>query len=415
MQLVPVALALCVALAATAGHAVGNEISIDPLVAASPELSLNDVYAAALGSDPRSGIAEAYRQEADALAARADSLLAAAPALTLRHQTDQAGTNRGLREWEAGVELPLWRWGQRAASRSQATSTGELASALGRALQLAVAGRVRDTLWLLALAEEQRNLAGQAWLAAQALEQDVRRRVEAGDLAEADLLLVRDDTLAKQDEYLLAVSEVRTAEKRYLLLSGLQQRPAEFNEAQSARQRIEADHPLLLEAQYRVEQAQAELQRLRMAGSDNPTIIVGTRRDQEPVAKTIHDSIGVSLRLPFAGSSHAGPGIAAANNQLVQAQSEQMTLQRALELALHDAKQALATLRIELELAQEQQAMAQENLRMARLAFDLGEIDMVQRLRVQTRAYAAERTLQIRKLQLQQAIARYNQAVGEIL
>jgi len=415
MQLTTVSLALCLVLAATAGHAVADETSTAPLLAASAELNLHDVYVAALGSDPRGGLAAASRQEAAALAARADSLLAGAPALSLRHQTDHAGTDRGLREWEANLELPLWRRGQRAASRNQALSAGELAGAQGQALQLDVAGRVRDVLWLLALAEEQRHLAEQAWHTAQALEQDVQRRVEAGDLAEADLLLARDDTLARQDEYLLAVSEVRTAEKNYLLLSGLQQRPAEFGEVQSARRRIESDHPLLLEAQRRVEQAQAELQQARASGSDNPMLIVGTRRDQEPVTETTHDSIGVSLRLPFGGGSHAGPAIAAANYQLVQAQSAQLALQRKLELALHDAQQALTTLRSELELAQQQHQMAQENLRMARLAFDLGEIDLVQRLRVQTRAYAAERTLNVRKLQLQQATARYNQVVGETL
>lgn len=415
MQLTPVVLALYLVLIATSGQVAADETFAAPLVGISAELSLKDVYVAALGGDPRGGLAAASRQEAAALAARADSMLAGAPALTLRHQTDQAGTDRGLREWEASLELPLWRWGQRAASRTQALSTAELAGAQGQALQLDVAGRVRDVLWSLALAEEQRHLAEQAWHTAQALEQDVQRRVEAGDLAEADLLLARDDTLARQDEYLLAVSEVRTAEKRYLLLSGLPRRPAEFSEVQSARRRIETDHPLLLEAQRRVEQAQAELQRARAAGSDNPLLIVGTRRDQEPMTETTHDSLGVSLRLPFGGGSHAGPAIAAANSRLVQAQSEQLALQRELELALHEAQQALATLRSELELAQQQHQMAQENLRMARLAFDLGEIDLVQRLRVQTRAYTAERTLHVRTLQLQQAIARYNQVVGETL
>lgn len=412
MQLAPVALLL--ALSICAGHAAAAEQRPAPRVAVSADLNLHTVYVAALGGDPRGGLADASRQEAAALAARANSLLAGAPALTLRHQTDQAGTDRGLREWEANVELPLWRWGQRAASRSQAASTGELASAQGQALQLDVAGRVRDTLWSLALAEEQRHLAEQAWHAAQVLEQDVRRRVEAGDLAEADLLLVRDDTLARQDEYLLAVSEVSTAEKNYLLLTGLQVRPAEFGEMQSARRSIEAEHPLLLEAQRRVEQAQAELQRVRAAGSDNPTLVVGTRRDQEPISEVTHDSIGVALRLPFGGGSHAGPAIAAANHQLIQAQGEQLALQRQLELALHGAEQSLATLRAELALAQQQHLIAQENLRMTRLAFDLGEIDLVQRLRVQTRAHAAERTLNVRLLQLQQAIARYNQVVGEM-
>ncbi len=413
MRLVPIAFVLCTALAAAAPlFAADPPEAYGHQVEASPDIALRDVYTAALALDPRGGLPEAYRQEAAALSDRAASLLAGSPALALRHQTDQTGTDRGLREWETSVELPLWRWGQRQASRDLAIAAGGYADAHSGALGLDVAGLVRGALWELALAEEHRNLARQAWTTAQALEQDVRRRVQAGDLAEADLLLVRDETLTKLDEFLLATTEVRHAEKRYVTLSGLRLKPTDFSEIPSDRNLIADDHPLLLEAQRRVERAQAELQRAQRAGSDSPQLIVGTRRDEEAVTGTTHDSIGIGLRLPFASSAHAGPAIAAANSQLAEAQSAQLALRRTLELALHEAMHTLETLRAELELANEQQALAQENLRMARIAFDLGEIDLVQRLRVQTRAYTAERTLSLRKLQLQQAVARYNQAVG---
>ena len=102
------------------------------------------------------------------------------------------------------------------------------------------------------------------------------------------------------------------------------------------------------------------------------------------------------------------------NLKLVQAQAEQLALQRKLELELHDAVRALDTLRAELDLAEQQHTMAQQSLHMARIAFDSGEIDLVQRLRVQARTYAAERSMNLRKLQLQQAVARYNQAVGDL-
>lgn len=415
MQSIPKALLLCALLTgASPGLAADVEPKAPaPVVAVSDDLDLRGVFTAALARDPRSGLPTAYRHEAAALSDRAGSLLSGAPALALRHQTDQPGSNRGLREWEANLELPLWRWGQRSASRDLAAAAGDFADAHARALALDVAGRVRSALWELALAEEHSTLAQQAWHTAQALEQDVQRRVEAGDLAQADLLLVRDETLTKQDEYLLAVSEVRQAEKRYLTLSGLMQRPASFGETQSERSRIEDDHPLLLEAQRRVEQAQAELRQTRHAGTDSPQLIVGTRRDQEPVTGTAHDSIGVGLRLPFGGSRHVAPAIAAANNQMAEAQSAQLALRRELELALHESERALETLRTELALAKEQHTLAQENLRMARIAFDSGEIDLVQRLRVQTRAYSAERALGLRRLQLQYAVARYNQTVGE--
>ncbi len=415
MRLASNALALCAALAVAAPLLAADitDMAYRHQVEASPDIDLHGVFIAALALDPRSGLPEAYRREAAALSARAGSLLAGSPALALRHQSDQAGTNRGLREWETSVELPLWRWGQRQASRDLADAAGSHADAHSRALELDIAGLVRNTLWELALAEERSKLARQAWITAQALERDVRRRVQAGDLADADLLLVRDETLSKLDEYLLATTEVRHAEKRYMVLSGLPRRPVDFSEEPSRRNTLTDNHPLLLEARYRLERAQAALLQLQHAGSDSPQLIIGTRRDQEAVTGTTHDSIGIGLRLPFAGANHAGPAIAAANSQLAEAQSAQLALQRTLELALHEAEHTLETLRAEMELAQEQQTLAQENLRMARIAFDLGEIDLVQRLRIQTRAYTAERTFSLRKLQLQQAVARYNQAIGE--
>ena len=402
------------ALGTVSVSAVEKEDSLTTYVTTDSGLTLHDVYVAALANDSRNGVANAYRLESEALAVKADGMFADAPALSLRQQSDRTGTDRGLREWEANVEMPLWRLGQRSATRSEATSMELLASAQALALQLDVAGRVRTTLWELALVEQQRDLASRSWLAAQELERDVQHRVEAGDLAQADLLLARDETLGKHDEYLLALDGVRAVKQRYLLLSGMQEPPAEFRETQSPRERIEPDHPLLLEAQRRVETTQAELRRVRAAGSGNPLLIVGSRREREPVTQIEHDSIGVSLRVPFGGVRYSGSTIAAANSKLVQAQAEQLALQRKLELELHDAVRALDTLRAELDLAEQQHTMAQQSLHMARIAFDSGEIDLVQRLRVQARTYAAERSMNQRKLQLQQAVARYNQAVGDL-
>ena len=35
----------------------------------------------------------------------------------LRYQSDQFGSDAGLEEYEAGIELPMWRWGGRDAVR----------------------------------------------------------------------------------------------------------------------------------------------------------------------------------------------------------------------------------------------------------------------------------------------------------
>ena len=95
-------------------------------------------------------------------------------------------------------------------------------------------------------------------------------------------------------------------------------------------------------------------------------------------------------------------------------QVEATRLRYTLEAAYHEAEHNLEVTRAELIITEKQQANAQENLRLAKKAFALGESDLVNLLRVQASTYEADRALQQRQIQLQWDIAQYNQAVGEL-
>jgi outer membrane protein TolC len=106
--------------------------------------------------------------------------------------------------------------------------------------------------------------------------------------------------------------------------------------------------------------------------------------------------------------------VAQAELALAEAQAARDAVRRELETRLQQAQNTLRTTRAAVALAQRQHELAQENLRLARKAFALGETDLVGLLRVQSLAFAAERNLQQRGLQLELDIARYNQAIGVI-
>lgn len=380
----------------------------------SPSLTLQHLLDATMQRDPRLAISEAYHLEAQALQQRADSLFSGAPAIALHHQTDQWNNDRGMREWEAALEIPLWRWGERSASDQLALQARTQAESTKDALRLRMAGVVRDTLWELVIAEERAARAEYAWQTALTLETEVSRRVSAGDLAKTDLLLAQDETLSRQDEYLLASTEHQHALKRYLTQTGLEQRPAQLAERQSDKNVIDDSHPLLREALLRVERAQAIVHQLQQSGSGSPHLTVGTKRERAADTGIEQDSVGIGIRIPFGGGSHSAPGLAAASTVMAEHTSQYGQLRRELELALHEAHHATETLRKEQELAAAQNRIASENLRMARIAFNLGETELSALLRIQNRAFAAARNLSLRQLQLQHAIARYNQAVGEL-
>ncbi|HEY0635041.1 MAG TPA: TolC family protein [Gammaproteobacteria bacterium] len=377
-----------------------------------PSLSLAGVITDALRRDPDGVITQAYLDEARALDRHASSLLAGNPVVALNYQSDQTRTDQGFREWEGSLELPLWHFGQRSASREVADSATQAATAAGSVQRLRVAGAVRESLWELAIAREHRSLAEQSLHTARQLEQDVEKRVSAGDLAKSDLLLARDETLSKQDDFYLADAELLHAQKRYRMLTGLAQYPASFAESLTEQTTLADQHPLLAELRARMEQAQAELRRAEQSSSDHTQLIVGTRHSRDTYNSDSVDSLGVGVRIPLGTRSHNGPRIAAASTAYAESQARYQRTQLELELALHEAHHQLETLREQLQLADEQNTLMQESLRMARIAFRTGEIELAQLLRIQSRTFNAERNLAVRKLETEQAVARYNQAIG---
>jgi len=405
-------LALCIPVSGLMALEAGPDEAAADAVLPSPSLTLPGVIGDALQRDPNGVLTEAYLAEAKALDRRASSLIAGNPVVALHYQSDQTRTDQGFREFEGSLELPLWHFGQRSASRDVADRAAQAATAAGSVQRLTVAGAVRESLWELAIAQERRTLAEQSVQTARQLELDVEKRVSAGDLAKSDLLLARDETLLKQDDFTLADAEWLHAQKRYRMLTGLAEYPASFSEPLTDQAAIDDHHPLLAELRARMEQAQAELRRTERSSSDNTQLIVGTRRTRDDYNSEVVDSLGVGVRIPLGTSSHNGPRIAAASTAFADSQARYQRTKRELELALHEAHHNLETLREQLKLADEQNTLMQESLRMSRIAFRTGEIELAQLLRIQSRAFNAERNLEVRKLEVEQAVARYNQAIG---
>lgn len=386
-----------------------------PEVAPDPGLSLAETVEQAMARSPTAGLPGAYAEEAAALGDRAGRLFAGPAEAGIRHQNDQWTDDRGLIEWEAELALPLWRPGQRSAHEALAGGAREMARSLVPELRLRVAGQVREALWGLMLAREQVRLTEQVRDTAAALVRDVRRRVETGDLPRTDLLLAQDEALSRKDEHLVALQQLGEARRNYIRLTGLTRRPDQPGEALSAATGINLEtHPILREAEARVQRMQHEVAALRERGSGQPWLSFNTRRERAFSGEPYQDSVGIGITFPIGGRAHHAPEIAAAGRALAEAEAERNRLRRELELGLGHAEQRLATLRSELALAEERQGNAEQSLRMARIAFDVGEMDLAEFLRVQNRAQTAQADLRIRRLELKQAIAQYNQAAGDL-
>jgi outer membrane protein TolC len=85
-----------------------------------------------------------------------------------------------------------------------------------------------------------------------------------------------------------------------------------------------------------------------------------------------------------------------------------------LELDLHEAGHRLDVARQNLATARQRAELAERHAELGRRAYEQGEMDLMDLLRLQNSAVAAQRQLARLEVEVDRQTAAYNQAVGDI-
>jgi outer membrane protein TolC len=377
-------------------------------------LAIQTVIEAALARYPELALPDAVRQQGTAIRQQASGLLADDPSLTLRHENDELTDTFGFRGWEGSVQLPLWLPGQRKRRLDVAAATEQEAAALTPFYKWRVSGEVRELLWSIRIAEAKAALAQTALDSAQALETDIDKRVQAGELAVTDQILARQETLAREITLNTATANLRALRKEYQVLTGLSELPANIVEMDAQGTGLPDQHPALVAVGHRTDLARTVRDKSRHEKRANPVLAIGTRHERAESGQPYDTIMTLELNLPLGLKGHSAPAIADAERQLTEQQVSYISVQREIEkqrvLAVSEKQRTAQAL----QLARQQQQLTAERIRLIRRAFELGESDLFTLLQAQKLALAAERDLQISQLEQGRAIARYNQALGVI-
>lgn len=381
-------------------------------ITVNPGLDLAAVLEHTVAQHPRYQTLTARAGQAEAWDRYGRSFFAGAPTASMRYQSDRLGSNDGLEEWEAGVELPLWRWGQRSRVQQYGSELGSLATASASALRWELAGELRQRLWAIALADARLQLASADLSSDETLLKQVEKRYASGDTSRSELLLARTQQLEASSRVLSAQAMVVDEEWQYLSLTGMHSRPVADPEPQSPLAEVPPDHPLLQLASARIAEAQSQGQVAVDAARDAPTLLLGPRREKAVGEDGFDESLGLTLHLPLGGARQKALARSAADLAVAEARSERDQQRRLLELSFHDAHHELEVTRDQLALSRQSVEFSTRQAQMAQTAYDLGESSLTDLLRERRRLRTAQ--AQLRQLELREylLISMYNQAVG---
>lgn len=374
-------------------------------------LSLSKVVDLTLQKYPDEIWLKSLEGEAAAIGQRGDSWTAGASQAGLRYQEATSGT---LHYIDGQVQVPLWNLGQRDAEQALAKLAESNAMSQSDAVKLRVAGLVRNALWNIALANLSYEQAKIELAITDQLLAKVQRRVELGDLPRADFLLAQTESLQKRSVVTQAEAELMHARKRYASITQITKIPGDYQEKLVGLTEIQQNHPALAAINSLIERKQAELNTIKLVGSGQTNVAVGINSDQftQDPRSNQTASFNIGVIVPFGGSAHLAPHVAAVNVELNKLLAEREQMNRDLEQAHHEAEHNLEVNRVELGIANELKQVAEEHLKMTNSSFSVGEINLMDLLRIQSRTQQAVLNAKQRAVMLQRDIALYNQAVG---
>lgn len=456
-----------IALGGGVSHAQAQTVSTAP--PAAPGLA-----AAVDAAWQRQPAARALTARLDEFAARrgaAGSLLPEAPALSASNRNDRLNRNTGVSEWDVAVALPLWLPGYQSRTLALVESEQGAFEALVGQARWRLAGEVREAYWQARLAENERIVANRRADDAARLSEDVRRRVAAGELARMDLNQAQGAEQAALAVQAESEARAHRARRAFTALTGLatlpdeaaaretlaalpamgpaglshpdqpasppgsvsspmRTLPAGTADASIALRRpasipvddgpsfdaplssAETAHPLLAPLARAIEAARARLAVARGNVRDYPELAVGMRRERGSFDGPWESSATVAVRIPLATDARNRPRIAAASAELTEAEAI-LPVERARLAAEQDASaREVEQSAIALARAEQRLALAAETQREYARAFQLGNIDLPQRLRIEFDRFDAELTAARARIEAARAIARRNQSLG---
>jgi outer membrane protein, heavy metal efflux system len=391
-------------------------------------VSVAAVYQLALENSPALH-AQAKRIEAlQAGRAQANNLSAGPLTLEGSYRSDRNFDNQGLRETELGISAPIWLWNER--SKTQQYWQAELQAGEHRfaEFKLKLAGQVRQIYWN-ALAAQQDVLIAQARLSgASELMKDVQRRVDAGDLARADLLQATALHAQAKAEYSRALSGLAAVGAEFIEVTGLpvgvlgtntsnSTQPISHEPLPSAASRgIESqgieNHPtfLALQSEAALQSCRASL--LAVQTRENPEVGLAIVNDRAGFAVPNEKSLVVSTRIPLGASAQQQSLALQARADETEAQARVGRITTTLKAQANAAQASMEWFEQLQANAQQQAALAQEVYALHQQSFSLGETDLPTLLRLEQQAFEAERMAKKSSIEYASKVSALRQALG---
>jgi len=371
---------------------------------------LTAAFEAACERTPEIPALVARRAEIDARARAVDALLPGGPWAAVMHRTDALTNDRGTREYEAELGVPLWLRGERGASLAAALTGGERLEAEIGAKRLDVAKRVREAYWMVAEAREKVAVAERRRTAAATLATSLRKQAQAGQVQLIETKLADADVRDAEVSLAGLRAELNQATIAFRVLTG-QDAPATFKE-RDAGGATPANHPRVVLRNVAIQKAIADEQLTWTVDRERPELSAFANNNTDTSVEPNVTSLGVRLKIPFAYDAVNEPKRAAAAAEVIAAQEELALAEREVGGDAAQARARLDGARQQLKALDARHADLAEVVQLTQEAQRTGQVGFNDVIRARLQVYEVDLARASARVAVERASSDYNQALG---
>ncbi len=307
-------------------------------MSADPDLSLADALLAATQRLRLRDWSEQRQSVADAQLDLGNAWLADAPSLGGSWRDYNWNNNSDLYEAEVYLLMPLWRLGERKATRALAANDARLVPMQRLARQLQSAAEVRSAYWRVLDSQTRYQLLQQVLETSERYAEQVQVRLDAGDVARTEYLQSQQQVLDFRGQLLDAKSQVIDSARRWRFVTGLNTIPATGREQLAVIEVIDEQHPMLQLALAEVELTRSELDISRKSGSLRPSVALNLKRENIDDRVPPLDSVGIGINIPLGRGKGHWVDVSRTEQRLLEAEVQLQTLHRQLQEDLHEIR-----------------------------------------------------------------------------
>lgn len=332
--------------------------------------------------------------------------------LIVHHENDALTDNEDFKNWEVGVEFPIWLPSQKNAQKQLTSDYSREVTARQTYLRWLASSRLRKLVWNYRSAAIEVTAAKSSLKKSQSLQQKVQKKVEAGESPDIDLLLAKKAVLKQQNQLVQKQSTLTIARIQFQNWTQTEQLPENIKERPYAPIDLTL-HPKIIKLASELNMSESELQKIKSFKQDSPRLFLGAKNDKD--RNDENTALMFEVSIPLGVNPRYSPKVAEQKRSIYEKQALLEKTKIQLEQDIFKAQQVLASAKQSILFSKQQYDISKKALAMSERAYQLGETNIQNLLLVQQQTAQAKLNYELAQVRSSQAIAGLNQISGHIL